>query len=343
MRKGGNFDHDNPYVLVPDRYLRPVPLTARRQDLLALLALALIWGAAFALIKIAVAGIPPLTMTAGRIALGAILLLAVQATVGPPLAALLRPPVGRHWRQFLVLGMLGNGIPFALIGWGETRIDSGLASILIGTMPIFTLLFAHVFGVERGLSWRAWTAIALGFAGSVTLIGPAALADLGAGGGMEVAAQIAIMLAGASYAATAVYGRVLSLAMPVPLIASGSMTASALVMVPLALAIDRPWDLRPDADSVLAVAALGIFATGLASLIYFRLLRSAGPTFVSLLNYLIPAFGFALGVVWLGEPVGWRQGTALLLILLALALVRSKPARPPSWTKPDVAQQRAKP
>ncbi len=308
-----------------------------------LLVLALIWGAAFALIKIAVADIPPLTMAAARIALGAILLLAVQAMVGPPLAALLRPPVLGRWRQFLVLGMLGNGIPFALIGWGETRIDSGLASILIGTMPLFTVLFAHVSGVERGLSWRAWAAIAVGFTGSVTLIGPAALAEFGAGDGMTVAAQIAVVLAGASYAATAVYGRVLSLAMPVPLIASGSMTASALVMVPLALVIDRPWDLRPGMESLLAVAALGVFATGLASLIYFRLLRSAGPTFVSLLNYLIPALGFAFGVVWLGEPVGWRQGTALLLILLAIALVRSKPAQPPSWAQPDVAQQRSKP
>lgn len=314
-----------------------------RDDIVGLLVLALIWGGAFALIKVAVTEIPPLTMAAGRIALGAILLLAVQAMVGPPLAALLRPPVSRQWRQFLVLGMLGNGIPFALIGWGETRIDSGLASILIGTMPLFTLLFAHVFGVERGLSRRAWAAIVLGFLGSVTLIGPAALTEFGSGGGVEVAAQIAVVAAGASYAATAVYGRVLSLAMPVPLIASGSMTASALVMVPLALLIDRPWDLRPGMESLLAVAALGVFATGLASLIYFRLLRAAGPTFVSLLNYLIPALGFVLGVVWLNEPVGWRQGTALLLILLAIALVRSKPAQPSSPAERDIAQQRSKP
>lgn len=309
------------------------PLSATRaaqRDILALLILSLIWGSSFALVKIAVADIPPLTLAAGRIALGALLLLAVQAVAGPPLADLLRPPapgsVIARWRQFLILGILGNGIPFALIGYGETRIGSGLAAILIGTMPLFTLLFAHLFAVERGLSRRAWGGIALGFAGLVVLIGPAALADLRASTGLEVAAQIAIVLAGASYAATAVYGRVLSLAMPVSVVAAGSMTASALVMVPLALVIDRPWQLAPGADAVLAVAALGLGATAFASLVYFRLLRAAGPTFASLVNYLIPAFGFALGVVWLGEPASVRELAALVLILTAVGLVRAKPA-----------------
>lgn len=309
----------------------PSVARAAERDILALLVLSLIWGSSFALVKIAVADIPPLTLAAGRIALGALLLLAVQAVAGPPFADLLRPPAlggtgwGR-WRQFLILGMLGNGIPFALIGYGETRIGSGLAAILIGTMPLFTLLFAHLFAVERGLSRRAWGGIALGFAGLMVLIGPAALADLGTSTGLAVAAQIAIVLAGASYAATAVYGRVLSLAMPVSVVAAGSMTASALVMVPLALVIDRPWQLTPHADAVLAVAALGLGATAFASLVYFRLLRSAGPTFASLVNYLIPAFGFALGVVWLGEPASARELAALALILTAVGLVRAKPA-----------------
>jgi drug/metabolite transporter (DMT)-like permease len=299
---------------------------AAQRDILALLVLSLIWGSSFALVKIAVADIPPLSLAAGRIALGALVLLAVQAVAGPPLADLLRPPAVSRWRQFFILGMLGNGIPFVLIGYGETRIGSGLAAILIGTMPLFTLLFAHLFAVEQGLSRRAWGGIALGFAGLVVLIGPAALTDLRASTGLNAAAQIAIVLAGASYAATAVYGRVLSLAMPVPVVAAGSMTASALVMVPLALVIDRPWQLAPGADAVLAVVALGLGATAFASLVYFRLLRSAGPTFASLVNYLIPAFGFALGVVWLNEPASARELAALALILTAVGLVRAKPA-----------------
>lgn len=303
---------------------------ARRDDVLALLALTLIWGSAFALIKLAVDDIPPLSLAAGRILLGALVLLAVQAAIGPPLTALLFPPRGARWRQFLILGMLGNGIPFVLIGYGETRIGSGLAAILIGTMPLFTLLLAHIFAVERGLPRRAWAGIGLGFVGLIVLIGPAALADLRAGAGVEVAAQLAIVLAGASYAATAIYGRVLSLAMPVSLIAAGSMTASALVMAPLALVIDQPWRLSPGAGAVVAVVMLGFGATALASLIYFRLLRSAGPTFASLVNYLIPAFGFALGVLWLAEPVSPREIVALILILLAIGLVRAKPAVAPA-------------
>ena len=298
---------------------------ARREDLLALLALTLIWGSAFALIKIAVGEIPPLTLAAGRIAIGAVVLLAVQAAIGPPLTSLLLPPRGARWRQFLVLGMLGNGIPFVLIGYGETRIGSGLAAILIGTMPLITLLLAHLFAVERGLSRRAWAGIALGFLGLTVLLGPAALNEFRASSGFEVLAQLAIVAGGASYAATAVYGRVLSLAMPVSVVASGSMTASALVMVPLALAIDQPWQLSPGAGSVPAVVTLGLGATALASLIYFRLLRAVGPTFASLVNYLIPAFGYGLGVIWLDEPVSGREIAALVLILLAIGLVRAKP------------------
>lgn len=297
----------------------------------------MIWGSAFALIKIAVTDIPPFMIAAGRIALAALVLLTVQSIIGPPLADLLRSPFAARWRQFLILGMLGNGIPFVLIAYGEIHIESGLAAILIGTMPLFTLAFAHLFRVERGLTPRAWGGIALGFAGLVVLIGPAALTGLGAGGGQEIAAQLAVVLAGASYAATAVYGRVLSLAMPVSVIASGSMTASALVMLPLALVIDEPWTLRPGFEAIMAVILLGVLATAIASLIYFRLLRSAGPTFASLINYLIPAFGFVLGAVWLGEPVGWREVIALALILAALGLVRGRSMRA-AGVKPAIAE-----
>lgn len=302
----------------------------RHEDILALLALTLIWGSSFALIKLAVEDIPPLSLAAGRMVLAAMVLLAVQAAVGPPLTALLLHPLRSRWRQLLVLGMLGNGIPFVLIGYGETRIGSGLAAILIGAMPILTLLLAHLFAVERGLSHRVWAGVGLGFIGLMVLIGPAAMSDPRDGAGFELAAQLAVVLGGASYAATAVYGRVLSRDLPVAVVTSGSMTASALVMAPLALAIDRPWQLSPAIGAWLAMAALGIGATAIASLIYFRLLRSAGPTFASLVNYVIPGFGFLLGVVWLGEPATWREIAALALILAAIGLVRAKPTVAPA-------------
>ena len=115
-------------------------------------------------------------------------------TAAAPAAA----AIGARWRQFLLLGMLGNGIPFVLIGYGETRIGSGLAAILIGTMPLITLLLAHLFAVERGLSHRAWAGIALGFVGLSVLLGPAALSEFHASSGTEVLAQLAIVLGGAS-------------------------------------------------------------------------------------------------------------------------------------------------
>ncbi|MCH7710067.1 MAG: EamA family transporter [Proteobacteria bacterium] len=294
--------------------MTPTPGT---RDFVLLIALSLIWGSAFALIKIAVVTIPPISLATARVAVAAVTLLIILRLLGESLPADLR-----QWGRFAAIGMLGNGLPFVLIGYGELRVDSGLAAILIGTMPVFTVAFATLFRVERGLTWRRGLGLALGFAGLLVLVGPAALGGLGDDGG----AHLAIVAAAASYAAMAVYAMRLSQTTSIVVLGAGTMVASTAIMVPVALVIDAPWTLAPAAEALGAVFILGLVATGFATLIFFKLLASAGATFASTINYLIPVIGVVLGVAWLGESIGVTELAAMALILSGVVLVRSGPS-----------------
>lgn len=285
--------------------------------------LSLIWGSSFLLIKVAIDEVPPVTMAAVRVVIAFAVLYLLVRLGGQSLA----PPWGAggrvRWGHYLVIGMLGNGIPFSLVSWGEIEITAALAAILIGVMPVFTVVFAHGFGVERVTGpWRL-AGIAAGLAGLVVLMGPAALTEMG-GAALH---ELALIGAAACYAATAVYARRLTLRLALVPLAAGSMAASAMVMVPAALILETPWRLSPGLGAGSAVAALGVIATGFASIIYFRLLASTGPTFAATINYLIPVFGAGLSVVLLGEQVGPREVLALVLILSGIALVRSPLSR----------------
>ena len=291
--------------------------TPGTRDFILLIALSLIWGSAFALIKIAVVTIPPISLATMRVAVAAVALLIVLRLSGESFG-----PGLRQWGHFAAVGMLGNGLPFALIGYGELRVDSGLAAILIGVMPVFTVIFAYAFRVERGLTWLRGLGLALGFAGLLVLVGPAALGRLGDDG----AAHLAIVAAAACYAATAVYAMRLSQTISIVVLGTGTMVASTAIMVPVALSIDAPWTLAPAAEALGAAFTLGLVATGLATLIFFKLLASAGATFASTINYLIPVIGVVVGVLWLGERIGVTELAAMALVLSGVALVRSGPS-----------------
>jgi drug/metabolite transporter (DMT)-like permease len=306
----------------------PTPLPSRRlADILTLLVLTALWGSAFAVIKVTVGEIPPMTIATGRVVVASVLLVAFLPLMGVKFSALFKAD-GRMWRQFFVLGLLGNGIPFSLVGFGQERIDSSLAAILIGTMPIFTVLLARGFKVERHLSARHFLGVAIGFGGLIVLMGPEALSGLSDVGNLAaLVGQLAIVGAAFSYAANAVYGRVLTEDMPISLLAAGNMLACAIVMVPLTLIVNKPWTLDPSWASVGWVIWLGVGSTAFGVWIYLRLLLSAGPTFAALINYMIPGLGIVVGTLWLGELVGPRELAALALILVAMALIRTRNAR----------------
>lgn len=305
----------------------PSPLPSRRlADILILLVLTALWGSAFAIIKVTVEEIPPMTIATGRIVIAALLLLAALPTMGLKIGDLFKAD-RRSWGQFFLLGLLGNGIPFTLVGFGQERIDSSLAAILIGTMPIFTVLLARAFNVERHLSARHFLGVAVGFAGLLVLMGPEALQGLGNAATLgALIGQLAVVGGAFSYAANAVYGRVLTEGMPVGLLAAGNMVACAIVMLPAALIVEQPWTLSPSWSAIGWVVWLAVGSTAFGVWIYLRLLLSAGPTFAALINYMIPGLGIVVGTLWLGELVGLRELAALALILVAMALIRARPS-----------------
>jgi drug/metabolite transporter (DMT)-like permease len=298
--------------------LTPHPL----RDYGLLVILAVIWGGAFSVIKVAVGSLGPVTVAAARIALAAVILYLVARAAGQKMPSLAGTGGGRLWGHFLAVGMLGNGIPFTLVSWGEIEVSSSLAAILIGVMPIFTVALARLTGIETRIGTARLIGIGIGFAALVLLMGPAVLGEIG---GRTALAQLAVAGAAASYAATAVYAKKLSLTVPTLTLAAATMIACAAVMVPVAVIVEPPWQQAPTMSALASVVALGIFPTALASIIYFRLLVSAGPTFASMINYLIPAIGAAAGIAWLGESIGLNEAAALTLILAAIGLVRRTP------------------
>jgi drug/metabolite transporter (DMT)-like permease len=293
-----------------------LPLAASGRDFAELALLSAIWGGSFLLIKVGVASLPPLWVAAGRIALGALALLALvglrrQRLPGGGLVV---------WGRLAFMGVVGNILPFALIGWGEVQLPSGVAAILMAMVPLVVVVIAHFQVPDEPLTAGKVAGVGLGLAGIVVLIGPAALAGLGG----HVAGELAILLATVCYAATAVAGRGLP-----PLPAAAASAAMLLIVGPVGLIaaglVDPPSTLQPTVGSLAAVLLLGVLCTGFGYVLYFRVLSRAGAGFVSMNNFLVPVFGVVYGRIGLGEQLTPAALVAMLLILLGLLVQRRRP------------------
>jgi drug/metabolite transporter (DMT)-like permease len=280
------------------------------RHLALLFLLALIWGSSFMAIKVGVETIPPLTLAAARVMLATVVLWGFARLRGEAL-----PRGGRIWLYCFLLGVIGNGLPFTLINWGEERIDSGLAAILMAVMPLATVVMAHFFTVGDRMTPVKLAGVVIGFGGVVILVGPEAVKGLGG----DVWRQLAVSGGAVSYAIAAILARNMP---PAPLIARSAavMIVASLVMAPLAMVFEAPWTLSPSPGAVLAGAYLGLIPTALATIILFHLLQSRSASFIAPINYLIPVFGVLWGVVVLGEGVSPRAATALAVILAGMAI-----------------------
>ncbi len=284
-------------------------------DYLLLLLLALIWSMSFLLIKIGVGSIGPITLTAGRMVVATVVLalcLAFKKT-GIPLNA-------RALLLYGVVGFVGNTLPFILISWGETHIDSSLAAIMMGVMPIATFVLAHYFVPAEPMTARKLFGVCLGFGGLLTLVGWSALAGVG---GANLLGQLAVLSAAVSYAVTTVFVRTQP-DFPGIQMAAGAVVAGMATSIPLAFWLENPLAMTPSAESVEAALLLGVFPTALASLIYFRVIRNLGATTFSQLNYVIPILGSLWGVILLGELLQLRMLTALGLVLTGIYFIQPK-------------------
>ncbi|WP_421592197.1 DMT family transporter [Shinella sp. M27] len=279
-----------------------------------LIALSALWGGSFLFNGILVRELPPLTIVAARVALAAIALWTIVRLSGHAV------PRGREvWLAFLGMGVLNNVIPFSLIVWGQTHIASGLASILNATTPLFAVIVAHVLTEDEKMTGGRLVGVLVGFAGVALMIGPSVLSDLGT----NVLAQLAVLGAAVSYAFAGIWGRRFRrMGLPPLLPAAGQVTASALIMLPVALVVDRPWTLAmPSHEAWLALFGLAVLATALAYVIFFRILATAGATNLMLVTFLIPVSAILLGALVLGEVLAPKHFAGMALIAVGLAAI----------------------
>lgn len=295
------------------------------REWLLILALSIVWGGSFFFVEVALTAFPPFTVVLCRVGLAALALLLLIRVSGQ---ALPRDPV--LWRAFLVMGALNNLIPFSLIVWGQVHIDSGLAAILNATTPLFTVLLAHAVTADEKMTPNRVVGVLLGLAGVVVLIGPEALAGLGGAGKMQAFAQIAVLAAAISYAGASIYGRRFR-GLPPMVPAAGMLCGSTLLVLPIALAVDRPWTLAPEPQAIAALAGLALASTALAYFIYFRVLAVAGSTNLMLVTFLIPVSAILLGTFILGEHLDRSAFAGLGLIFAGLASVDGRAL---AWLRP---------
>ena len=289
---------------------RPPVLDMAAWGLLA--ALSLVWGGSFFFAEVALAALPPFTIVVARLALGAaglwLLVCLTRATL----------PTGlRDWRDLAAMGLLNNAVPFSLIVWGQQWIDGGLASVLNATTPVFGVVAAHFLTRDEKLTANRLAGVAVGVAGVAVLVGPAAPDDSGG----YIVGSAAVLAAAVSYAAAGLWGRRLRHLPPVSA-AAGQVGCSTLIVLPLALLLERPWTLpAPPPEVWGALAGIGLLSTSLAYLLFFAILRRAGGSNVMLVTLMIPPSAVLLGVMFLGEKVGPGQLVGMALIAAALLAI----------------------
>lgn len=283
------------------------------RDWLLLVALVLIWGSAFMFNRIALHSIPHGSVVAGRIMIATLVLLAVLLIQGKRL-----PAWGRVWWIYTWIAVIGNVLPFYCIAWGQLVVDSALAGILIAIMPLATIILMRVFIRHEPVS--RWSAIGfiVGFLGIVVLMGPATLLGLG-GDGLRLWAQLAILCGAICFALQSVLTRRLVQGDFV-VAATATQCVASVLMLPVVLWVEQPWQLHATTDSALALIWLGIVPTALATVWYFMLIRSAGPAFMALVNYLTPCIALLCSVGLMGETPQAGTYPGLLLILSGIAL-----------------------
>lgn len=282
---------------------------------LMLVTLSVVWGGSFFFVAVAVEALPPLTIVTLRVLFAAATLWAVLLALG------YRPPrEARVWGAFFIMGGLNNVLPFSLIVWGQTHIASGLASILNATMPLFTVVIAGALLPDEKMTRGKIIGVLVGFVGVVVLVGPTAL---DATTGTQTLAQLAVLAAAMCYGFAGTYGRRFrSMGVPPMVTAAGQVTASSLLLLPVAFVVERPDLLPPPAAEIwLAVVALAVFSTALAYILYFRILSSAGATNISLVTFLVPVSAIALGVVVLDERLLAGHIVGMAFIGLGLSCI----------------------
>ena len=276
-----------------------------------LIILSLFWGGSFFFVEIALRDFEPFTLVFLRIAIAASILVGAVYLSGKRL-----PRSFKTWLGYLILGLLNNAIPFSLIVWGQTRIESGVASILNATTPIFTVLLAHALTSDERLTAPKLMGVAVGFIGVYLMMKP----ELTHGFSWRGLGQAAVLGAAVSYSFAGIFGKRFR-NIPAVVNAAGMLLCAGIIMLPLAIFIDAPWSVRPSFEALSAVLAIAVISTAAAYLLYFHLLAAAGATNVLLVTFLIPISALLLGIGVLDEAVKAFEYAGMGCIFLGLIII----------------------
>jgi drug/metabolite transporter (DMT)-like permease len=300
-----------------------------RRHAVMLIALALIWGSSFMFIKVAVRELSPSTLILGRLGLAALALAIVV-----PVAIGLRETLvdlRAHWVGIVVVGAVNTAVPFWLLSWGETKVDSGLASVIQASVPIFNAVLAFAFFHEQRVSGRRLAGVGVGFVGVALLVGAQPHAKL-------LGALAVVGMATCYGAGGLLTRRYLQTARP-HAVALGTSVVAAVLVTPAGVA-QAPAHI-PGWKVLASVAVLGLLATACAYLLFFTIVAGAGADYAALVTYLVPPVALVYGAVFLGESVGVAALAGLALILGGVALgtrtprgARRRDARVPATQAP---------
>lgn len=272
--------------------------------------LGFIWGATFLFIEVALTGITPLWLAAGRIGFAALLACAVWQWRGR--VVFTTPETA--WAPLILSGILNSAIPFMLLSWGQQTVTSGFAGVSMASVSLIVLPLAHLFVPGERITLRRLIGLLIGFVGVTVLLGGQVFAS--SGDPLEPFGRLACIGAAACYASSSVLVRRLPPIDPFGL-AALALVFGSLLVVPMAWIVEGPPPL-PDPDILLVIATLGLIPTAGANLLRILVIRSAGPVFMSLVGYQVPMWSVILGIVVLGEPFKPILLVAMGLILIGL-------------------------
>lgn len=281
-------------------------------DIAALVALAVIWASAFVAIKVAVPETGALWLAAGRVAIGAVVLVPYIVWRG-----FILPSTARTWALVIVMALFNVVVPFFLISWAGLTIDAGMMALLMGTGPFMALIGSHFFTDDDKINPLKLIAVALGFSGVAVLVGGGALGQVG---GAYLLGQLAALGGSVCYATSGLIVR--RIQMPPTRLAFLTLCISAVILICAALIVDGVPDVMPGRNALWALIFLGAFPTGLAYVMRYQLIRTIGFSTFALSIYMLPPFGVLLGFLLLGEELQLKVAIALALIVLGLYCAR---------------------
>ncbi|MCC6479966.1 MAG: EamA family transporter [Sphingomonadaceae bacterium] len=276
--------------------------------------LSILWGGAFFLIEVGLRSYPPVTLVFMRLALAVPPMWIAMRLMGERL-----PAQPRIWGLLGVVGALNCALPFMLFFWGQQYLDSGYASILNATTPLWGVITAHFLTRDEMATPARIIGVLIGMAGIVVMVGPEAMKGLS----NNLLAQLACIISTVFYSFAAIYGRRLSQTELTPMaVATGQTLVAALMLVPVVAFVDQPWTMAPPRlDATLAGITLALFSTALAYTLYFRLIDRSGASNAQLVAFLMPILAVILGIAFLGEHLSGGQIGGAALIAAGLAIL----------------------